>query len=472
MACTDCYAGSHGARILNVNASSTRTRPYTEHQQVNWTLFIGRASGWIVQDSYFKQDGPILHAANGGALGPDPSPCQMGFPFRTVFHLEEATDGILLGNTFEMGCEGWSSFSTRRVIIENNTFLTVQLQNVSEGGSITNAPAYPSTLHNAILRNYDVQSKDAYYRYETFTSDGGVGGYSGRAVRSQGARVTLEQPLLNRPDAWWPLPSHSLDDNWAGAAMVVLGGRGAGDVVGISASKGNELQLLKPPAVPLDSTSEITVVPYAGQTILAGNTWINGTSVDYYGVALELIFADNTLINMRSRPCPHCGDDQQLQDPIGGLCTHSLVYESGHDAPSMPNMRVEILGNKLINTNGIVVMAANCGMNSSVQVTSAVPTAPLTQGFVVRGNTLVRTLPCGFAPRLALFGVNDTRFYWDFTAQKDCAPCKHGAAPCADNGINVIGCVRGGVVEANVVAGKVNVNATNGSRAVLAMRNS
>lgn len=422
-----------------------------------------------MQDSHFKQDGPIL-TTDGGALGPDPSPCQMGFPFRTVFHLEAATDGIVLGNTFEMGCEGWSSYSTRRVIIENNTFLSTPGQNISEGGSLTNAPAYPSTLHNAILRNRDIQSKDAYYRYETFTSDGGVGGYSARAVDSQGTHVTLARPLLKRPDAWWPLPSHSLDDNWAGAAMVVLGGTGAGDVVGIATSKGSELQLLNPPAVPLDNTSEITVVPYASQTVLAGNTWINGTSVDYYGVALELVFADNTLISMRSRPCPHCGDNKQLQDPVGGLCAHSLVYESGHDHPSMPNMRVEILGNELIDTNGILVMASNCGMNSSVQVTSAVPTAPLTQGFVVRGNKLTRTVPCDFAPRLALFGANLSRFYWDFNVQDACSLCK-GTTACADNGINLIGCLRGGVVEANVVAGKVNVNATNGSRSVLAMRN-
>ena len=37
------------------------------------------------------------------------------------------------------------------------------------------------------------------------------------------------------------------------------------------------------------------MVPNAGQSILAGNVWVNGTSVDYYGVALDLVFADNTL---------------------------------------------------------------------------------------------------------------------------------------------------------------------------------
>jgi hypothetical protein len=170
-----------------------------------------------------------------------------------------------------------------------------------------------------------------------------------------------------------------------------------------------------------------------------------------------------------SRPCPHCGDDQQLQDPIGGITAHSLVYASGHGAPSMPNLRVEILGNELIDTNGITVMAANCGMNNSLQITPVVPTAPLTQGFVVRGNTLRRTTPCEFAPQLATFGVNNSRFYWDFAEQTECAPCRD--APCADNGINVIGCVRGGLVEDNVAAGSVNVNATNGSHAVVSVRN-
>ena len=88
----------------------------------------------------------------------------------------------------------------------------------------------------------------------------------------------------------------------------------------------------------------------------------------------------------------------------------------------------------------------------------------------MRGNKLTRTMTCDFAPRLALFGANLTRFYWDFDAQDACSPCK-GTTVCADNGINLIGCLRGGVVEANVAAGKVIVNATNGSQAVLALRN-
>jgi hypothetical protein len=210
------------------------------------------------------------------------------------------------------------------------------------------------------------------------------------------------------------------------------------------------------------------VVPFSGRSIIAGNVYTNGTSVDYYGTALELVFADNTLTNMRSRPCPHCGDGHQLQDPIGGICAHSLIYGSGKNA-HMPNARVEILGNTLTDTNGITVMAANCGANSSVvQVSPRVPYAPLTLGFVVRRNLLRRTRPCDFAPHLALFQHN-TRFYWDFDTSAGCAVCK--TAVCADDTINVIGCVRGGVVEGNVVARAINVNATNGSRSVLALNN-
>ena len=370
-------------------------------------------------------------------------------------------------------------FSTRRVTIDSNVFIAPPGGNISEGGSITNSPLPPSTTHNAILRNRDVQQVDAYYRYETFTSDGGVGGYSGKALRSNGTHVTLAHALSPRPNS--PISSGSnrpLDDDWAEAVMVVLGGTGAGQIVRIVSSKGDQLELEAPPTVALDGSSELTVVPNAGQSILAGNVWVNGTSVDYYGVALELVFADNTLLNMRSRPCPHCGDDKQLQDPIGGLTAHSLVYQSGQNAPSMPNMRVEILGNTLIDTNGITIMAANCGINNSLQVTPVVPTAPLTQGFVVRRNTLRRTQPCLFAPQLDLFGANHSRFYWNFAAPaKNTALCERcegeSAAACADNGINVIGCVRGGVVEGNVLdeGGRVNPNATNGSVTVLTLHN-
>eukprot|EP01050_Picozoa_sp_SAG11_P012267 SAG11_NODE_1354_length_5128_cov_3.183337_5_plen_230_part_00 len=201
------------------------------------------------------------------------------------------------------------------------------------------------------------------------------------------------------------------------------------------------------------------------------------------GTALGLVMADNTLVDMRSRPCPHCGDRGQLQDPIGGLCAHSLIYRSGKDA-HQPNLRVELLGNQLTNTNGIQVMSSNCGANSTLQVANWLPPprAPLTQGFVVRRNVLLAAsegrggggggLP--FAPALALFGVNRSRFYWDFTAtSKGCA-----TETCADNGINVIGCVRGGVVEGNQVPAPgygrsyVELNATNGSVLVYGGSNS
>jgi hypothetical protein len=458
--------GSQGARIVGVNASSLRSKPYTGGQQVNWTLFVGQATGFEIIGSHFKQDGPIEQ--DGAPLGPDPSPCKMGFPFRTVFHLDGSADGIVSNSSFEMGCEGWSMFSTRRVVVEGNLFVASPAGNVSEGGSITNSALPPSTKHNAVLRNRDVQSATAYYRYETFTSDGGCGGYEGRSVSSDGATVTLASAVTSRQSEWWPPPGRPMDTNWSAAAMVVLGGTGAGQIAELASSEDRTLRLTAELQTTLDTSSELTVVPFSGRSIIAGNVYTNGTSVDYYGTALELVFADNTLTNMRSRPCPHCGDGHQLQDPIGGICAHSLIYGSGKNA-HMPNARVEILGNTLTDTNGITVMAANCGANSSVvQVSPRVPYAPLTLGFVVRRNLLRRTRPCDFAPHLALFQHN-TRFYWDFDTSAGCAVCK--TAVCADDTINVIGCVRGGVVEGNVVARAINVNATNGSRSVLALNN-
>eukprot|EP01045_Picozoa_sp_COSAG04_P048108 COSAG04_NODE_18289_length_446_cov_1.011527_2_plen_61_part_01 len=55
------------------------------------------------------------------------------------------------------------------------------------------------------------------------------------------------------------------------------------------------------------------------------------------------------------------------------------------------------------------------------------PAAPLTQGFVVRRNTLSRTQPCDFAPSLELFGPNQSRFYWNFDSSPHCAKCRSEA---------------------------------------------
>eukprot|EP01051_Picozoa_sp_SAG22_P002961 SAG22_NODE_138_length_18031_cov_5.796621_9_plen_162_part_00 len=48
-------------------------------------------------------------------------------------------------------------------------------------------------------------------------------------------------------------------------------------------------------AVPLDGSSIVVIVPYAGDAIFAGNRWQGGTSVDYYGVALGLAIAGVSL---------------------------------------------------------------------------------------------------------------------------------------------------------------------------------
>eukprot|EP01051_Picozoa_sp_SAG22_P002960 SAG22_NODE_138_length_18031_cov_5.796621_8_plen_388_part_00 len=266
--------GADGAQIVGVNATSAQTAGvYPPHTQVNWTLFVGtavytvpsferacsssascptllrlpspdsversshainagRASGWVVDASHFKQDGPTPWSPrDGGDLGPDPSPCKLGYPWNTVFHLEAATDGAITNSTFEMGCEGWSAFSTRRVALIGNSFLSTGL-NVSEGGAVTNSPKPPSTRYFAYLRNRIVLQKTAYHRFESFTSDGGIGGYVGAATTAASNRtaVRLASPgVCSRGMEWFPPPAHGpLDDDWAGGALVVLGGAYSG----------------------------------------------------------------------------------------------------------------------------------------------------------------------------------------------------------------------------------------------------
>eukprot|EP01050_Picozoa_sp_SAG11_P012266 SAG11_NODE_1354_length_5128_cov_3.183337_4_plen_186_part_00 len=168
---------------------------------------------------------------------------------------------------------------------------------------MTNSPLPPSTRHVAYLRNRIVMQRDAYYKAETFTSDGGIGGYcskaaaaraggspsnaaatlAGRSGGGDSTTVELAAPIGSRGMEWFPPPAHGpLDDDWAGAALVVLGGTGGGQVAEIARSGGTTVTLREPGLpVPLDGSSEVVVVPYSGDAIYAGNHWADGTSVDY-----------------------------------------------------------------------------------------------------------------------------------------------------------------------------------------------
>ena len=112
----------------------------------------------------------------------------------------------------------------------------------------------------------------------------------------------------------------------------------------------------------LDSSSVATVVPWEGRSIIAGNTFINGTSLQFYGTATDLVLAENTLTHMVNSLSIH----------PGGINVFSLKYVTGYQ----PNLRVEVRNNTVMHTNGCNFLEAN------------LPTIdpPLTRGFVSRGN--------------------------------------------------------------------------------------
>ena len=145
---------------------------------------------------------------------------------------------------------------TGRVVLDSNHFRATGY-NISEGSGLDalgNGP--PSTRHNAVLRNTDVGNPDAWqWRQESFTSDGGYGGYFGNASSSAGATV-----LLNRTAQ--VVPDHSLDnDYWKTGLFAVLAGKGRGQRAGILSAKNRTITLDEPLVTPLDNTSVVTVVP-------------------------------------------------------------------------------------------------------------------------------------------------------------------------------------------------------------------
>jgi hypothetical protein len=97
------------------------------------------------------------------------------------------------------------------------------------------------------------------------------------------------------------LTSNSHQGFFATAAtelVAVMQGPGFPAVREVSAVTGNVVQLDKPILQPLNESSVVSIVGDRGGFVFEGNTWINGTTVQLFGTAVDVIFSGNMLVNM------------------------------------------------------------------------------------------------------------------------------------------------------------------------------
>eukprot|EP01043_Picozoa_sp_COSAG02_P017002 COSAG02_NODE_761_length_17476_cov_195.233067_7_plen_383_part_00 len=316
-----------------------------------------------------------------------------------------------MNNSITMGCNGWGTQSHANLLVEDNIFQSVGLSGV-EGSGFSSASTVPRATQAAFLRNTVRGTNAATGPHltewcnttvpgigtsgdngwcnktgwgpkahpgnplETMTSDGSYGGYFGAAESCQSdmSTITLANDIVPNSEGGSGLsPDQQAGgvQSWKHAAMVVVQGQGLGQIrtvigAGVEHSM-RVVQLDRPLSTPLGPDSVITIAPNVGRWIVAGNEFSNGTSVQTYGISLQAIFANNSFVNMTK---------SSQVDPAG-LCLTSLGYGTG----TMPNMYIEITGNRQRFSEGIHM---RCNL---------VNDTALTYGFAIRANSLENPPP-------------------------------------------------------------------------------
>jgi hypothetical protein len=131
---------------------------------------------------------------------------------------------------------------------------------------------------------------------ELLSMDGGGGAYLGAVESAAGTALRLAaDPVF----AGYIPPGPRLF-NYTEACVVVLDGAGKGQVARVAANAwapggdNRSWTIDAPFAVPLDATSVVSIVPFRGDMVVAGNAFVDGGAIQLYAMAIRVVVADNT----------------------------------------------------------------------------------------------------------------------------------------------------------------------------------
>ena len=302
--------------------------------------------------------------------------------------------GQVTGNRFING--GNSISGSENLIFENNT--------VTGGGvSATPAPLYQRNIYfanNRLERNF------AHDR-EAMPLDGGAHTYRGTVTNVVGNRLVLVDESM----AW-----HNGADHWINGGIMVLAGRGAGQLRRIRHIDGRTVEVDRPWTIEPDDSSLIAISYFRERHLFVGNRIEDATiALQLYGSLVEGIVASNT--SARAGGFHNFGtwkgggpepswyiqyfDDEILEgnayrgpmNEIPSLDSHLAIRDRGHSETDYSftrtclarrcilrnNARIEVLGNGIADN----ILIENCLVkNADV----GLYVDPRAEGVILRGN--------------------------------------------------------------------------------------
>lgn len=268
---------------------------------------------------------------------------------RALF-LSRVRGGRIAGNRFFNGRWGWYCISgSDGLIFEDNRVIGADLMSTGGGLNCLDGSRYSQNVYYANNRLHLMHGWDR----EAMTSDAGGEAYSGFAAAVKGATLELaEKPNWRNRD-------------WQGAAVFILGGRGAGQVRRVVSQEGQSVTVDRPWEVAPDSGSFLCVTMFQGHYLIIGNEFADCGPMQFYGTAVENVVAGNTGARM------------------SGFRSKGLWYHG-----YQPNWYCEFRGNALTEGNyyhWTTVSDSVLEINGMRHLPYA---GPMNVGAVVRGNAL------------------------------------------------------------------------------------
>ena len=201
-------------------------------------------------------------------------------------------NGLLARSTLVGGFGMYRLEGARGVILEDN---------VMRGGGLNSFGSWMSTyyakatsgIYFARNRVESVMGGDR----ELLSFDGGGGAYLGGVASTSADGLVLT--LSGDPVFAGYIPPGPKLFNYTEAAVCVLEGAGAGQVGRVASNDwapggtNKSWALQTPFAVPLDSTSVISIVPFRGDVIITANTFTDGGAIQLYAMAIGVVVSEN-----------------------------------------------------------------------------------------------------------------------------------------------------------------------------------
>ena len=262
--------------------------------------------------------------------------------------------GLVARNKLLYGGRGYSIEDADRLIFEDNLIAGDDL--LAIGNDLhtfwTNACCNIYYARNTLRHMYGADR-------EMMTLDAAGGAYFGKIAATSGTHLTLAA------DPTYKTYEPKAHTNWAGAAVMILSGTGAGQWRVVAHNEGREWEIDRPWNIAPDATSVLSIAPHRGRNLFIGNHYEDGGSFQLYGAALDTIVAANTGARMSGFFA-------------WGLNPHGWGWQ--------PCFNCQFLDNEIIEGNGFGAESAMLGAFTSD--TNETFPGPLARGMIFRRNVL------------------------------------------------------------------------------------